>query len=102
LSTLGLKIGVGNDKVIAKPAVGFWLRDAHRAYSIEYSNREDALDLDIVSGRERGDRLSQLNENIREVRVSGKLWLPGAILVPSGNAAQVGGVLLLRMVVRRI
>src|SRR5580704_873097 len=96
---LGAEIGVRDDKVIAEPAIRFWLGDAHRAYSIEYSNREDAFDRDIVSGRECRDRLSQLNENIREVRFSGKPWLPGAILVPTGYTAQVRGVLVLGMVV---
>src|ERR1700733_2570519 len=64
---LGAEIGVRDDKVIANPTVGFWLGDAHRAYSVEYSNREDALDLDKVSGRERGAGLSELDENVRQV-----------------------------------
>ena len=55
---LGAEIGVRDVKVIAKPAVGFLFGDAHGAYSIENSNRVDALNIDIVSGFERGNRLT--------------------------------------------
>jgi hypothetical protein len=45
--------------------------------------------------RGRGDRGSEPNENVREVRSSGEPGLPGAILVPGGVAAQVRGILIL-------